>query len=76
MMRLGMWKRIKEQIIWLANDCRGEYAFRIEPSKFTPEQRASFDRIVDFLARMVEKYSPAVDDILNRTNKNTEKQAV
>ena len=59
------------------NDTNAEYVFHIDKSEFTAEQSASFDRIVDFLANMVEKYSLVIDDIvIGKTNENTVKQAV
>ncbi len=45
-------------------DIRGEW--RIAPeSEFTAEQKAAFDRLIDFLADMVEKYAPVLDEIQN-----------
>ena len=68
---------IKQLIKSILNNTKGEYSFRIEPSEFTPEQSASFDRMVDFLARMVEKYGPMLDDIIkSEVNKKAEKQTV
>lgn len=70
-----MFKRIKQLIKSILNNTKGEYSFRIEPSEFTPEQRAAFDRMVDFLARMVEKYGPMLDDIVkSETDRKAEKQ--
>lgn len=70
-----MLKRIKQLIKSILNNTKGEYSFRIEPSEFTPEQSASFDRMVDFLASMVEKYGPMLDDIVkSEANKKAEKQ--
>ena len=72
-----MLKLIKQLIKNILNNTKGEYSFRIEPSEFTSEQSASFDRIVDFLARMVEKYGPMLDDIVkSETGKKAEKQTV
>lgn len=70
-----MLKRIKQLIKTVLNNTKGEYSFRIEPSEFTPEQSAAFDRMVDFLACMVEKYGPMLDDIVKaETGKKAEKQ--
>lgn len=70
-----MFKRIKQLIKTILNNTKGEYSFRIEPSEFTPEQSAAFDRMVDFLARMVEKYGPMIDDIVKtEIGKKAEKQ--
>lgn len=70
-----MLKRIKQQLKSILNNTKGEYNFRIEPSEFTAEQSASFDRMVDFLARMVEKYGPMLDDIIkSEANKKSVKQ--
>lgn len=70
-----MLKRIKQQLKSILNNTKGEYSFRIEPSEFTAEQSASFDRMVDFLARMVEKYGPMLDDIIkSEANKKSVKQ--
>lgn len=70
-----MLKRIKQLIKTILNNTKGEYSFRIEPSEFTAEQSAAFDRIADFLARMVEKYSPILDDIIkSEADKKSEKQ--
>lgn len=70
-----MIKLIKQLIKSILNNTKGEYSFRIEPSEFTPEQSASFDRMVDFLARMVEKYGPMLDDIIkSESNKKAERQ--
>ncbi len=70
-----MLKLIKQLIKNILNNTKGEYNFRIEPSEFTPEQSASFDRMVDFLARMVEKYGPMLDDIIkSEANKKAAKQ--
>lgn len=70
-----MLKLIKQLLKTILNNTKGEYCFRIEPSEFTPEQSASFDRMVDFLARMVEKYGPMLDDIIkSEANKKAEKQ--
>ena len=70
-----MLKRIKQLLKSILNNTKGEYSFRIEPSEFTPEQSASFDRMVDFLARMVEKYGPMLDDIIkSESNKKAERQ--
>lgn len=70
-----MFKRIKQLIKTILNSTKGEYSFRIEPSEFTPEQSAAFDRMVDFLACMVEKYGPMLDDIVkSETGKKAEKQ--
>lgn len=70
-----MFKRIKQLIKTVLNNTKGEYSFRIEPSEFTPEQSASFDRMVDFLASMVEKYGPIIDDIIkSEAEKKSEKQ--
>lgn len=70
-----MLKRIKQLLKSILNNNKGEYNFRIEPSEFTAEQSAAFDRMVDFLARMVEKYGPLLDDIIKvETEKKAEKQ--
>ena len=70
-----MLKRIKQLIKSILNSTKGEYSFRIEPSEFTPEQSAAFDRMVDFLASMVEKYGPILDDIIkSEANKKSVKQ--
>lgn len=70
-----MFKRIKQLLKSILNNTKGEYSFRIEPSEFTPEQSVAFDRMVDFLARMVEKYGPMLDDIVKaETGKKAEKQ--
>lgn len=70
-----MFKRIKQLIKTILNNTKGEYSFRIEPSEFTPEQNAAFDRMVDFLARMVEKYGPMLDDIVkSEVEKKAKKQ--
>ena len=70
-----MFKRIKQLIKIVLNNTKGEYSFRIEPSEFTPEQSAAFDRMVDFLARMVEKYGPMLDDIVkSEVEKKAKKQ--
>ena len=70
-----MLKRIKQRLKNILNNTKGEYSFRIEPSEFTAEQSASFDRMVDFLASMVEKYGPMLDDIVkSEVNKKVEKQ--
>lgn len=70
-----MLKRIKQLLKSILNSTKGEYSFRIEPSEFTAEQSAAFDRMVDFLARMVEKYGPLLDNIVKaETGKNAEKQ--
>ena len=70
-----MFKRIKQLLKSILNNTKGEYSFRIEPSEFTPEQNAAFDRMVDFLARMVEKYGPMLDDIIKaEADKKAEKQ--
>lgn len=70
-----MLNRIKKLIKTILNNTKGEYSFRIEPSEFTAEQSAAFDRMVDFLARMVEKYGPMLDDIVkSEANKKAEKQ--
>lgn len=72
-----MFKLIRLLLNSVINDTKAEYVFHIDESKFTAEQSASFDRIIDFLANMVEKYSPLLDDIVtNKTNENTVKQAV
>lgn len=72
-----MFKLIRLLFYSVINDTKAEYALHIDESKFTAEQSASFDRIIDFLANMVEKYSPWLDDIVtNKTNENTVKQAV
>lgn len=70
-----MFKRIKQLLKSILNNTKGEYSFRIEPSEFTPEQNAAFDRMVDFLARMVEKYGPMLDDIVkSEVEKKAKKQ--
>ena len=70
-----MLKRIKQLLKSILNNTKGEYSFRIEPSEFTPEQSAAFDRMVDFLARMIEKYGPMLDDIVkSETDRKAEKQ--
>ena len=70
-----MLKRIKQLIKTVLNNTKGEYSFRIEPSEFTPEQSAAFVRMVDFLARMIEKYGPMLDDIVkSETDRKAEKQ--
>lgn len=70
-----MLKLIKQLIRNILNNTKGEYSFRIEPSEFTLEQSAAFDRMVDFLACMVEKYGPMLDDIIkSEVNKKAEKQ--
>lgn len=70
-----MFKRIKQLIKTILNNTKGEYSFRIEPSEFTAEQSAAFDRMIDFLARMVEKYGSMLDDIVkSEVNKKAEKQ--
>ena len=70
-----MFKRIKQLIKTILNNTKGEYSFCIEPSEFTAEQSAAFDRMVDFLARMVEKYGPMLDDIVkSEVTKKAEKQ--
>ena len=72
---MSMFKRIKQLLKSILNNTKGEYSFRIEPSEFTAEQSAAFDRMVDFLARMVEKYGPMLDDIVkSEVNKKAEKQ--
>ena len=71
-----MLKRIKQLLKSILNNTKGEYSFRIEPSEFTPEQSAAFDRMADFLASMVEKYGPMLDDIVkSEVNKKAEKQS-
>ncbi len=70
-----MFKRIKQLLKSILNNTKGEYSFRIESSEFTAEQSAAFDRMVDFLARMVEKYGPMFDDIIKaEADKKAEKQ--
>ena len=70
-----MIKRIKQLLKSILTNTKGEYSFRIEPSEFTAEQSAAFDRMVDFLARMVEKYGPLLDNIVeSEVNKKAEKQ--
>lgn len=70
-----MLKRIKQLLKSILTNTKGEYCFRIEPSEFTAEQSAAFDRMVDFLARMVEKYGPMLDDIIkSEAGKKSEKQ--
>lgn len=70
-----MLKRIKQLLKSILNNTKGEYSFRIEPSEFTAEQSAAFDRMVDFLARMVEKYGPMLDDIVkSKVEKKAKKQ--
>ena len=70
-----MFKRIKQLLKSILNNTKGEYSFRIEPSEFTPEQNAAFNRMVDFLARMVEKYGPMLDDIVkSEVEKKAKKQ--
>ena len=70
-----MLKRIKQLLKTILNNTKGEYSFRIEPSEFTAEQSAAFDRMVDFLARMVEKYGPMLDDLVKSdTDEKVEKQ--
>ena len=70
-----MLKRIKQLLKSILTNTKGEYSFRIEPSEFTLEQSAAFDRMVDFLAHMVEKYGPVLDDIIkSESNKKAEKQ--
>ncbi len=70
-----MFKRIKQLIKTILNNTKGEYSFRIEPSEFTAEQSVAFDRMVDFLARMVEKYGPMLDDIVkSEVEKKAKKQ--
>jgi len=72
---MRMFKRIKQLIKTILNNTKGEYSFRIEPSEFTAEQSAAFDRMVDFLARMVEKYGPMLDDIVkSEVEKKAKKQ--
>ncbi len=70
-----MLKRIKQLLKSILNNTKGEYSFRIEPSEFTSEQSAAFDRMVYFLACMVEKYGPMLDDIVKgEVDKKAEKQ--
>lgn len=38
--------------------------FCIDESKFTKEQSASFDRLIDCLARLTEKYAPMIDTLV------------
>ena len=70
-----MFKRIKQLLKSILTNTKGEYSFLIEPSEFTAEQSAAFDRMVDFLVRMVEKYGPILDDIIkSEAGKKAEKQ--
>ena len=63
-----MLKRIKQLLKSILTNTKGEYCFRIEPSEFTAEQSAAFDRMVDFLA-------PMLDDIIkSEAGKKSEKQ--
>ena len=72
---MRMLKRIKQLIKTVLNNTKGEYSFRIEPSEFTPEQSASFDRMVDFLADMIEKYGDKIPkgeaEAIKQPNKKT-----
>ncbi|MBQ6023867.1 MAG: hypothetical protein IJL25_13160 [Clostridia bacterium] len=38
--------------------------FCIDESKFTKEQSASCDRLIDCLARLTEKYAPMIDSLV------------
>lgn len=69
-------KEIKLAFDKLLKSTKAEGIFYIDTSRFTAEQNAAFDRAVDFLARMVEKYGPILDDILkSKTDIKTEKQS-
>lgn len=69
-------KEIKLAFDKLLKSTKGEGNFYIDTSIFTAEQNAAFDRAVDFLTRMVEKYGPILDDILkSKTDIKTEKQS-
>ena len=58
------------------NGTKAEGNFRIDPSIFTPEQNAAFDRIADFLARMVEKYYAVIDEIQKAEPDESENQKI
>lgn len=69
-------KEIKSAFNKLLKSTKAEGNFYIDTSIFTAEQNAAFDRAVDFLARMVEKYGPILDDILkSKTDIKAEKQS-
>ena len=70
------YKNTKEAFNEVLRNTKGECDFHIDTSIFTAEQNAAFDRIADFLARMVEKYGPMLDDILKpETDIKVEKQS-
>ena len=52
--------------------------FCIDESKFTKEQSASYDRLIDCLVRLTEKYAPMIDTLVPeniRKNKLQKKQS-
>ena len=61
---IEFYKNTKEAFNEVLRSTKGECGFYIDTSIFTAEQNAAFDRIADFLARMVEKYGPMLDDIV------------
>ncbi len=64
-----MLKLLKTKLIIILNDIRGECEITIK-RELTPEQRAAFDRFIDFLADMVEKYSPMLDEMRQEQTPN------
>lgn len=72
---IEFYKNLKKAFNELLKSTKGECDFYIDTSIFTSEQNAAFDRIADFLARMVEKYGPMLDDIIkSEEDKKSEKQ--
>lgn len=57
-------KYLKIKFYEILNDTRAELRIAKE-KEFTAEQKAAFERLADFLADMVEKYSPLLDEIVN-----------
>ncbi len=73
---IEFYKNTKEVFNEVLRSNKGVCGFYIDTSIFTTEQNAAFDRIADFLARMVEKYGPMLDDIVkSEADVKVEKQS-
>ena len=48
--------------------------FCVDESKFTKEQSASFDRLIDCLTRLTEKYAPMIETLVPEEIRNKKLQ--
>ena len=58
---IDLYEGLKVGFIRTISDIKGEYAFNIpDVSTFTKEQKIAFNRMIDFLADMIEKYGDKI----------------